>query len=82
MRRQHFDRADKDEIYKFILSFPDGNELLNNVIEALNIDKISERQRFIDSGFMYKERSDGDAIEESLSIIERHFGLARYNCFL
>jgi hypothetical protein len=76
MKRAHyFDRADKDEIYQFILSFPDGNELLNNVIEALNIDNISERQKFIDSGFMYKERTDGDTIKETLTVIEKHFGL-------
>ena len=74
-RAHYFDRADKDEIYQFILSFPDGNELLNNVIEALNIDNISERQKFIDSGFMYKERTDGDTIKETLTVIEKHFGL-------
>ena len=52
-----------------------ANELLNNVIEALNIDNISERQKFIDSGFMYKERTDGDTIKETLTVIEKHFGL-------
>ena len=30
MKLQHyFDRADKDEVYQFILSFPDGKELLD-----------------------------------------------------
>lgn len=29
------DRADKDEVYRFIKSFPDGDELLTNVIETL-----------------------------------------------
>ena len=37
MKRKHyFDRADKDEVYRFILSFSDGEELLKNVNEALN----------------------------------------------
>ena len=59
MKRKHyFDRADKEEIYQFILSFPDGEELLQNVIQALNIDNESERQKFIESGFRYLERSN------------------------
>lgn len=61
--------------YQFILSFPDGKELLNNVIEALNVDNALERQKFIDSGFMYKERNNEDTIEETLEVIEKHFGL-------
>ncbi|MCR5123269.1 MAG: hypothetical protein K6B74_12725 [Ruminococcus sp.] len=76
-RRHYFDRADKDEIYRFILSFPDGNELLNNVIEALNIDNETERRQFIESGFTYLERTDGDTVENTLSVIERHFGLGK-----
>ena len=76
MKRAHyFDRADKDEIYRFILSFPDGKELLNNVIEALNIDNQAERQSFIDSGFKYKERTESDTVEGTLRLIEEHFGL-------
>ena len=48
MKRKHyFDRADKDEVYQFILSFPDGQELLRNVIEALNIDNESERHKIV-----------------------------------
>lgn len=76
MKRKHyFDRADKDEICRFILSFPDGKDLLGNVMEALNIDNESERQSFIGSGFRYLERSDGDTVEGTLGIIEEHFGL-------
>lgn len=76
MKRKHyFDRADKDEIYQFILSFPDGKDLLRNVIEALNIDNESERRQFMDSGFRYIERSENDTIEHTLSVIEEHFGL-------
>ena len=64
-------------IYQFILSFPDGKELLNNVIEALNIDNVSERQKFIDSDFIYKERAYDDTIEGTLVMIEKHFGLTK-----
>ena len=55
---------------------PDGKELLNNVIEALNIDNQAERQLFIGSGFRYLERSENDTIERTLGIIEEHFGLS------
>lgn len=76
MKRKHyFDRADKDEVYQFILSFPDGDELLRNVNEALNLDNESERQSFINSGFKYKERAEDDTVEATLRIIEEHFGL-------
>lgn len=77
MKRKHyFDRADKDEVYRFILSFSDGEELLKNVNEALNIDNELERQTFINSGFKYKERSEDDTVEGTLHIIEEHFRLA------
>ncbi|SEW05037.1 hypothetical protein SAMN05216413_0986 [Ruminococcaceae bacterium KH2T8] len=76
MKRKHyFDRADKDEVYRFILSFPDGEELLKNVNEALNIDNELERQTFINSGFKYNERSEDDTVEGTLHIIEEHFRL-------
>ena len=74
-RKYYFDRADKDEVYQFILSFPDGEELIKNVNEALNIDNDSERQMFINSGFKYKERSEDDTVERTLHMIEEHFGL-------
>ena len=74
MKRKHyFDRADKDEVYQFILSFPDGQELLSNVIEALNLDNEAERQSFVESGFRYLERKEGDTIEDTLRKIEEHF---------
>ena len=74
MKRKHyFDRADKDEVYQFILSFPDGQELLRNVIEALNIDNESERHKIVESGFKYLERKEGDTLENTLKIIEEHF---------
>ncbi len=73
--RHYFDRADKDEVYRFILSFPDGQELLNNVIEALCIDGEAERHAYLDSGFRYLERTDDDTVERTLRVIEEHFGL-------
>ena len=35
-RKHYFDRADKEEAYKFILSFPNGEQVLKNVVEALH----------------------------------------------
>ncbi|MBP5605834.1 MAG: hypothetical protein J6X60_09885 [Ruminiclostridium sp.] len=76
MKRKHyFDRADKDEVYQFIRSFPDGEELLKNVNEALNIDNEAERYRFMNSGFKYLERSETDTTEKTPAVIEEHFGL-------
>jgi len=77
MKRKHyFDRADKEDVYQFILSFPDGEALLKNVIEALNIDNQKERDNIVNSGFKYIERTDKDTIEGTLNIIEQHFGLS------
>ena len=63
-----------DAIYQFILSFHDGKELLDNVIEALNYDNQKEKDDIISSGFRYIERTEQDTIENTLSIIEKHFG--------
>ena len=76
MKLQHyFDRADKDEVYQFILSFPDGKEFVDNVIEALNLDNEQERRNMLESGFKFLERMDHDTVEGTLKIIEKHFGL-------
>lgn len=75
MKRKHyFNRADKDEVYQFILSFDDGKELLSNVIESLNCNNSKERDSIISSGFKYIERSKDDTVENTLHIIEEHFG--------
>lgn len=76
-RKHYFDRADKDEVYQFILSFPDGKDLLKNVIEALNLDNQKEHDYFVNSGFKYIERTESDTIEKTLGIIEKHFGLMK-----
>ena len=78
MKHKHyFDRADKDEVYQFILSFPDGEALLKNVIEALNLDNQRERDAFLNSGFLCIERTDHDTVENTLAIIEQHFGFSK-----
>lgn len=56
----------KCEVYRFILSFPDGENALKNVNEALNIDNESERLIFINGGFKYEERSKNDTVEGTL----------------
>lgn len=77
-RRYYFERADKDEVYRFILSFPDGQKLLSNVIDALHYNCDITRDGYINSGFKYLERTDNDTIEQTLGIIEKHFGFC--NC--
>lgn len=74
-RKHYFDRADKQEVFQFILSFPDGNELLQNVIEALHYDAEEVRKSYYDSGFYCIERREDDTIERTLEKIERHFHL-------
>lgn len=78
-RKHYFDRADKDEVYQFILSFPDGKELMKNVVEALNYNSADKRNEFITSGFRYIERTNNDTIENTLQIIEKHFDLLKMN---
>lgn len=74
-RRHYFDRADKDDVFQAIMSFPDGDALLSNVIEALHYDIDARIQEFKDSGFLCIERRDDDTIERTLQRLERHFGL-------
>ncbi len=74
-RKHYFDRADKDEVYQFIRSFPDGGRLLENVIEALHYNDAESKRKYIDSGFYYIERTPGDTTEKTLALIENHFEL-------
>lgn len=76
-RKHYFDRADKDEIYQFILSFPDGQKLLSNVIDALHYNWNITREGYVNSGFKCIERSNNDTIEKTLSVIENHFGFCK-----
>lgn len=75
-RKHYFDRADKNEVYCFIKSFPDGDALLENVIEALHYNNAENRRKFVESGFYYIERAANDTIERTLTLIEQHFGLS------
>lgn len=74
-RKHYFDRADKDEVYRFIKSFPDGDELLKNVVEALHYNYKKNRKKFLESGFYYIERSWDDTVDRTLALIEKHFKL-------
>lgn len=75
-RRHYFDRDDKQDVYQLIKSFPDADELLHNVIEAIHYNSASERKSYYDSGFYCIERREDDTIENTLKKIERHFGLS------
>lgn len=76
-RKHYFDREDKQDIYQLIKSFPDGNELFQNVIEALHYNAASVRQSYYDSGFYCIERCEDDTIERTLEKIEKHFGFLK-----
>lgn len=76
-RKHYFDRADKDDVLQFILSFPDGEELLKNVIEGLHYNYETKRNEYINSGFKYIERTSNDTIENTLKMIEEHFNLSQ-----
>lgn len=74
-RKHYFDREDKQEVYRFIKSFSDGDELIQNVIDALHYNSESVRKSFYESGFYYIERSENDTVEKTLAKIEKHFSL-------
>lgn len=75
-RKHYFDREDKQDVYQFILSFPDGDKLLKNVVEALHFNSAEVRRSYYDSGFYCIERREDDTIEKTLKKIEKHFNLA------
>lgn len=74
-RKHYFDRDDKQEVYRLIKSFPDGDKLLQNVIDALHYNAAKVRQAYYESGFYCIERSENDTIEKTLEKIEKHFSL-------
>ncbi len=75
-RKHYFDREDKRELQQFILSFPDGQALLENVLNALHYRVNENQQSYLSSGFLCIQRTDHDTIQGTLSRLERHFGLS------
>lgn len=75
-RKYYFDREDKQDLYHFIKSFPDGNELMQNVVEGMHYGAEAKRRAYYDSGFYCIERREDDTIERTLKKIEEHFGLS------
>lgn len=75
-RKHYFDREDKQDIYQLIMSFPDGEQLMRNVTEALHYDSAEAIKSYYDSGFYCIERRYDDTVEKTLKKIEKHFKLA------
>lgn len=76
MKRQHyFDRDDKKDLLNFLKTFKDSDFLLENVLNSLTYQGEEELKEFYNSGFKCIERTDKDTLENTLSIIEKHFCL-------
>lgn len=78
MKHAHyFDREDKRPVLDHIMSMPNPEQTLENVLDALTYEGEKEIQVFYNSGFKCIMRSpDTDRpIDETFNEIERHFGL-------
>lgn len=76
-RKHYFDRDDKQEVFQFIKSFSNGDELLQNTINALHYNSEAKRQSYYDSGFYCIERSENDTVEKTFKAIESYFKLSK-----
>ena len=76
MKRAHyFDREDKRPEFNHIMSMPNPEKTLENVLNALTYEGEKEIQAFYSSGFKCIMRSPDRSVGETFNEIERHFGL-------
>ncbi len=76
MKRAHyFDREDKRHVLNHIMSMPNPEKTLENVLDALTYEGEKEIQAFYNSGFKCIMRSPDRSVDETFNEIERHFGL-------
>ena len=76
MKSEHyFDRDDKQDMYKHILSMPAPQKTLENVLNTLTYKGEEEIQNFYDSGFKCIMRTNDSTIEKTVTEIEKHFNL-------
>lgn len=77
MNREHyFDREDKKMILDHIMTMPNPEKTLENVLNAFIYRGEEEIETYKNSGFKYIERSETPNVDETLEQIEKHF------CFL
>lgn len=74
-REKYFDREDKSEVRDFILSFPNGIELLENVKNALVYNGERKLKEMKNSGFKWFMREERDTLQETYEAVCQHFKL-------
>lgn len=78
--RRFFERPDREKqfLYRLILEEPDPERALENFRQCLTRVNSQERyDRFLYSGFQVLLRDENRSVEQTLTIVEKAFGLAR-----
>lgn len=76
-RKEYFERKEKMHEYKKIQKLDNAQFVLKNFLDALTYSDVQLYDEIRESGFKYIERDENTNIEESVRIIERHFGLCK-----
>lgn len=76
--RRFFDRPDKEKqfLYQLLLKEENPEKAIENFRECLRrINSQENYDKFANSGFYVIKREESRTIEETLSLVEKHFGL-------
>ena len=77
--RRFFERPDREKqfLYRLIMEEPDPARAMENYRQGLmRINSRARYERFLHSGFPVLLRSEARSVEETLSLVEKAFGLA------
>lgn len=72
--KNYYDREDHRGMLDCIMSLPDPEKTLRNVNDVLIRTTETSPKDIYESGLFYIKRDENSTIEETLSLLEKHFG--------
>lgn len=77
LRKVYFDRPEKKDFYNCVMSLSNPQKTLQNIYKSLEEANKRENDIIRNSEFKYIERNNQSSIENTLRLIEDHFGLSK-----
>ena len=77
VRQDYFARANKKDFYDCVMSLSDPTRTFENIFQTVEAVNRIGRERIQNGGYPKLERTANSVIEDTLAIIEGHFGLVR-----
>lgn len=77
LRKIYFHRPEKKEFYNCVMGLSNPEKTFENIFKSLEEANKREKNIIKDSGFKYIGRNKDSSIENTLRLIEEHFGLSK-----